>query len=99
MNNITGIEFSKMNGSGNDFIIIDNMNKKFCTDEFKKFIPQLCRRKLSIWADGVIILEPSAIADFKWRFFNSDGSEAEMCGNGSRCAAKFAFYNNIIFRI
>ncbi len=85
-----GIEFIKMNGSGNDFIIIDNMKKRFSSDEFRKYIPAICRRKLSVGADGVIILEPSAIADFKWRFFNSDGSEAEMCGNGSRCAAKFA---------
>jgi diaminopimelate epimerase len=93
--NVSGIKFSKMNGSGNDFILIDNMDKKFCCDEFKKFISLLCRRKLSIGADGVIILEPSAIADFKWRFFNADGSEAEMCGNGSRCAAKYAYLNNI----
>ena len=92
---LTRLEFTKMSGSGNDFIIIDNMDKKFSTDEIKKFIPLLCRRKLSIGADGFIILEPSAIADFKWRFFNADGSEAEMCGNGSRCAAKFAYFNKI----
>jgi len=90
-----GIEFYKMNGSGNDFIIIDNMKKKISSDEFRKYIPAICRRKLSVGADGVIIIEPSAIADFKWRFFNSDGSEAEMCGNGSRCAAKFAYMKNI----
>ncbi len=93
--NVENIEFTKMNGSGNDFIIIDNMKKNFSSDEFRKFIKSLCRRKLSIGADGVIILEPSAVADFKWRFFNADSSEAEMCGNGSRCAAKFAFKNNI----
>lgn len=92
---VKNIKFTKMNGSGNDFIIIDNMNKKFSSDEFRNFVPALCRRKLSVGADGVIILEPSATADFKWRFFNSDGSEAEMCGNGSRCAAKFAFMNKI----
>ncbi len=93
--NITGIEFTKMNGSGNDFIIINNMEKNFSSDEFRNVIEKLCRRKLSIGADGVIILEPSAIADFKWRFFNSDSGEAEMCGNGSRCAAKYAFKHNI----
>ncbi len=92
---LKGIEFFKMNGSGNDFIIIDNMRKKISSDEFRKFVPAICRRKLSVGADGVIILEPSAVADFKWRFFNSDGSEAEMCGNGSRCAAKFAFLKGI----
>ena len=93
--NITGIEFTKMNGSGNDFIIINNMEKNFSSDEFRNVIEKLCRRKLSIGADGVIILEPSAIADFKWRFFNADSGEAEMCGNGSRCAAKYAYKNNI----
>ena len=93
--NIKGLKFTKMNGSGNDFIIINNMNKVFSSDEFRKYVPLLCRRKLSIGADGVIILEPSSNADFKWRFFNSDGSEAEMCGNGSRCAAKYAYLNKI----
>jgi diaminopimelate epimerase len=92
---VTGVEFTKMNGSGNDFIIINNMNKIFSSDEFRRYVTSICRRKLSIGADGVIILEPSAVADFKWRFFNADGSEAEMCGNGSRCAAKYAFEHGI----
>ena len=93
--NIEKIEFVKMNGSGNDFIVINNMKKEFSVDEFKKFIPLLCRRKFSVGADGIIILVPSSKYDFKWRFFNSDGSEAEMCGNGSRCAAKFAYLEGI----
>ena len=50
----------------------------------------LCRRGLSVGADGMIFIEPSERYDFKWRFFNADGSEAEMCGNGGRCAARFA---------
>ncbi len=93
--NIEEIKFVKMNGSGNDFIIINNMKKSFSSDEFRKYVPLICRRKFSVGADGVIILEPSSTCDFKWRFFNSDGSEAEMCGNGSRCAAKFAYLENI----
>ncbi len=93
--NIEKIEFVKMNGSGNDFIIINNMKKNFSADEFKKYVPLICRRKLSVGADGVIIVEPSSKCDFKWRFFNSDGSEAEMCGNGSRCVAKFAVMEGI----
>ncbi len=92
------IEFVKMNGSGNDFIIINNFTKYFSSDEFKKYVPLICRRKFSVGADGVIILEPSSTCDFKWRFFNSDGSEAEMCGNGSRCAAKFAYLEGIAGR-
>ncbi len=92
---INGIKFNKMNCSGNDFIIINNMDKKFDTDTFKKYVPYICKRKLSVGADGLIILEPSENVDFKWRFFNSDGSEAEMCGNGARCASKFSVINNI----
>jgi len=93
--NIEGIEFVKMNGSGNDFIIINNIKRTFSSDEFRKYVPLICRRKFSVGADGVIIIEPSSKYDFKWRFFNSDGSEAEMCGNGSRCAAKFAYIEGI----
>ena len=92
------IEFVKMNGSGNDFIIINNFTKYFSSDEFRKYVPLICRRKFSVGADGVIIIEPSSTCDFKWRFFNSDGSEAEMCGNGSRCAAKFAYLEGIAGR-
>ncbi|BAT71861.1 diaminopimelate epimerase [Thermosulfidibacter takaii ABI70S6] len=84
------MEFSKLSGSGNDFIIIDNMDLKIDADSFVKLVPKICRRAISVGADGVILIEPSDRADFKWRFFNSDGSEAEMCGNGGRCAARFA---------
>ncbi|MGB9807357.1 MAG: diaminopimelate epimerase [Thermosulfidibacteraceae bacterium] len=89
------ISFSKLQGSGNDFIIIDNREGKIEVEEFKKVIPKITRRALSIGADGVIIIENCDEADFKWRFFNSDGSEAEMCGNGGRCAARFAYERNI----
>ena len=85
------IPFSKLSGSGNDFIIIDNTNGIISADDFRKKVPQICRRRISVGADGVIIIEKSTKAHFKWRFFNSDGSEAEMCGNGGRCAARFAF--------
>jgi len=56
----------------------------------KGFVQRVCRRRISVGADGLILIEPSKKADFKWRFFNADGSEAEMCGNGGRCAARFA---------
>ncbi len=89
------MEFSKLSGSGNDFIIIDNMSGKLDADDFRGLVPKICRRGVSVGADGVIIIEPSERADFRWRFFNSDGSEAEMCGNGGRCAARFAYEKGI----
>lgn len=89
------IPFSKMNGSGNDFIVIDNRQKILDADRLGDFVPRVCARKVSVGADGLILIEPSSRANFKWRFFNSDGSEAEMCGNGGRCAARFAVQKGI----
>lgn len=89
------IPFWKMSGSGNDFIIIDNRDLKFPKDDVRNFVAKICRRSLSVGADGVIFIEPSDKADFRWDFYNSDGSTAEMCGNGSRCAARYAFLNKI----
>ncbi len=62
---------------------------------FRGMIPKVCARAQSVGADGMIFIEPSSVADFRWRFFNSDGSEAEMCGNGGRCAARFAYEKGI----
>ena len=89
------IEFYKMSGSGNDFIIIDNRSNIVDESDLSNFIVNVCRRKMSVGADGVILVENTDNADFKWRFFNSDGSVAEMCGNGARCVARFAYLNNI----
>lgn len=89
------IAFSKMSGSGNDFIVIDNRNKVVEDDRLAEFIRRTCRRKMAVGADGFILIESSEEAEFKWRFFNSDGSIAEMCGNGARCAARFAYVNGI----
>ena len=89
------ITFIKMSGSGNDFIIVDNREKVVKDDYLHGFISRICRRKMSVGADGFILIEPSDKTDFKWRFFNSDGSKAEMCGNGARCAARFAYVNGI----
>ena len=84
------IPFYKMSGAGNDFIIIDNRNRIVADTELSGFIASVCRRKMSVGADGLILIEASDKCDFRWRFFNSDGSNAEMCGNGARCAARFA---------
>ena len=92
------IPFYKMSGSGNDFIIIDNREKGVPENDLQGFVARVCQRKLSVGADGLILVEPSAQADFKWRFFNSDGSVAEMCGNGARCVARFAHLNGIAKR-
>lgn len=89
------INFLKFSGSGNDFIIIDNREKIVEKNNLPEFIAQVCRRKMSVGADGLILIENTETADFKWRFYNSDGSVAEMCGNGARCAARFAFLNGI----
>lgn len=89
------IIFYKFSGSGNDFIIIDNRQNVVTHPSLPRFVMNLCTRKMSAGADGLILIENSQNADFKWRFYNSDGSLAEMCGNGARCAARFAFLNKI----
>ena len=89
------IPFAKMSGTGNDFIIIDNREKKLDGIDFQDFARSVCRRKFSVGADGLILIEQSDTADFSWQFFNGDGSVAEMCGNGARCAARFAFEKKI----
>jgi diaminopimelate epimerase len=89
------ITFYKMSGSGNDFILIDNRTGTLNADKLGSFVASVCRRKHSIGADGMILLENSDQADFKWRFFNADGGEVEMCGNGGRCAARLAFLKGI----
>ncbi len=89
------INFFKMSGSGNDFILIDNMDHSLAVGTFKEFVRTVCERKVSVGADGLIIIEDSRRADFRWRFFNADGSEVDMCGNGARCAARFAYIRGI----
>ncbi len=92
------IPFFKMNGSGNDFIIINNREnvvENTVDISIEEFVRRVCKRRESIGADGLILIEKDDDCDFRWRFFNSDGSEVEMCGNGSRCAARFAFLNGI----
>jgi len=83
------LRFTKMDGAGNDFILIDNRAGEI--DLNRSQIARLCDRHRGIGADGVLLLEnPSDHADFRMRYFNADGGEAEMCGNGARCFARFA---------
>lgn len=91
------LEFFKMSASGNDFIIIDNRDNSVHTlvPDIKAFVKKICRRRHSVGADGLILIEKAKGMDFAWRFYNADGSEAEMCGNGGRCAARFAHIKGI----
>ncbi|MFO7955708.1 MAG: diaminopimelate epimerase [Candidatus Brocadiia bacterium] len=89
-----GIEFAKMSGSGNDFIVVDNRGDRLGEDR-AEFARRHCPRRTGVGADGVLLIEPSEEADFRMRIFNADGSEAEMCGNGARCTARFAFAQEI----
>jgi diaminopimelate epimerase len=89
------IPFVKMSGSGNDFILIDHRKPIIEKDRMKEFAQKVCHRRVSVGADGLIFIEPSQKADFSWCFFNADGSEPEMCGNGGRCAARFACLKGI----
>jgi len=78
------VGFSKYSGAGNDFIIVDDRSLGFCGD-----IARLCHRQWGVGADGLILLQPSSLADYKMRIFNADGKEASMCGNGLRCLTRF----------
>lgn len=84
------IPFYKMNGSGNDFILIDNRKEVLSGIDLEGFASKVCARRYSVGGDGLILIEESKIADFRCSLYNADGSQAEMSGNGSRCAARFA---------
>ncbi|MEI8340928.1 MAG: diaminopimelate epimerase [Verrucomicrobiota bacterium] len=83
------LHFTKMNGAGNDFVLVDNRNGSLSLS--RETIALLCDRHRGIGADGLLAVEPTTGgADFRMRYYNSDGGEAEMCGNGARCFARFA---------
>lgn len=84
------IPFYKMHGGGNDFVLVDHRRALIPEAEQPRFARRVCARQVGVGADGLILLEGSDQADFRWRFYNADGSEAEMCGNGGRCAARLA---------
>ena len=89
------ILFTKMSGSGNDFIIIDNRESLVKNSEKRDLVSKICVPKVSVGVDGVIFVENSEKVDFKWDFYNGDGSSAEMCGNGGRCVARYAYEKSL----
>ena len=100
------MEFTKCQGAGNDFILIDNRDGKVDKKlqelgiDIENFVRKICTFHTGVGADGLILIEEpdNPENDFKWRFYNSDGSVAEMCGNGSRCAVRFAYEKGIAKR-
>ncbi|MDQ1317357.1 MAG: diaminopimelate epimerase, partial [Candidatus Poribacteria bacterium] len=89
------IAFAKLSGAGNDFVVIDN-RQNVVPDNLSEFIVKVCAHRLSVGADGVLLVENSNVADFKMRYYNSDGGEAETCGNGARCISRFAHSEGIV---
>jgi diaminopimelate epimerase len=83
--------FTKIHGTGNDFIFIDNFNQGLFEHD-PLFVKHICTPHTGIGADGLLVLEKSSIADFRMRYFNSDGYESEMCANGSRCICYMAYF-------
>jgi diaminopimelate epimerase len=93
-----GLEFYKMSGAGNDFILGDNRQGAWSAYSLGSLAKGLCLQHLSVGADGVILIEHSKKAHLKLRIFNADGSESLMCGNGARCAARYALLKVIAGR-
>jgi diaminopimelate epimerase len=89
------IPFYKYHGTGNDFIMVDNRAHQLLLRDPHQ-VAALCHRRFGIGADGLILLEESARFDFKMKYFNADGKEGSMCGNGGRCIAAFASFLGII---
>jgi len=92
------VSITKMSGAGNDFIIVDHRTPFIPEALQAQFAQQVCRRRFSAGADGLILIENAEDEDFSWKFYNNDGSVAEMCGNGARCAARLAFRKGIAGR-
>lgn len=90
------MEFWKMNGAGNDFLILNNLTEHLSPEALPHIAKTLCERHLSIGADGLMVVDaPTQGGDYKMLFFNSDGSLGEMCGNGARCICRYGYENGL----
>ena len=90
------MKFWKMNGAGNDFIVIDNRDGAVDAAQWPRIARTLCERHLSVGADGLMVVErPTSGGDYRMLFFNSDGSAGEMCGNGARCICRYGYENGL----
>ena len=90
------LKFWKMNGAGNDFIILNNLEEHLPPEQFPQLAKTLCERHLSIGADGFMVVDaPTQGGDYRMLFFNSDGSVGEMCGNGARCICRYGYENGL----
>ena len=86
------MKFWKMNGAGNDFIVLNNLEEKIPVEAIPQIAKTLCERHMSIGADGFMVVDaPTQGGDYKMLFFNSDGSMGEMCGNGARCICRYGY--------
>lgn len=90
------MKFWKLHGIGNDFIAIDGRNDNIDCNDYGNLAKQVCHRRFSVGADGLLVVKDSNVADVEMVYYNSDGSRAEMCGNGLRCFVKFVYDNNIV---
>jgi diaminopimelate epimerase len=92
MNASMTIPFTKMHGSGNDFVVVDNREDAIADGEVAGFARAICRPHLGLGADGVVLIDDAeGDADFRWRYINADGTDGDLCGNGAMCGARFAF--------
>ena len=90
------LKFWKMNGAGNDFLVLNNLEEHLPVDRLPQIARTLCERRLSIGADGLMVVDaPQAGGDYRMLFYNSDGSVGEMCGNGARCICRYGFENGL----
>ena len=86
---MTPLRFHKLQGAGNDFVLLDAFTQPLPSGEVASLARRLCDRRFGVGADGLLIVEPSERADYRMRLYNADGSEATMCGNGIRCVARY----------
>ena len=90
------MKFTKIQGAGNDFIVINNIELKIPVEKLSELALKVCERRVSLGADALMVVDnPTFDGDFKMRFYNADGTIGEMCGNGARCIARYAFENKI----